>query len=223
MVRSVLPLQGDLEQVWRGLPHKMVRSEIRRARRLGVVTRVGTERSDLDAFYRLYLQTARKHGVPPQPRTFFQSLWRRLTPGEQVLLFLAELNGRALAALLCLAYKDTLSTLYVGTDYRALRYHPVRLTDWAAIEWACERGLRQLDFLMTALRNEGLRWYKRSFGAIEMPLTAIYYPSGGSADRLREALVGGRAPWSRAARELVRRAPDPLLELFGWVAFRHVA
>jgi CelD/BcsL family acetyltransferase involved in cellulose biosynthesis len=222
-VHSVLPLQGDLDQVWRGLPHRMVRQEIGRARRLGVVARVGTERSDLDTFYRLYLQTARKHGIPPQPRAFFQRIWRTMTPGEQVVVFLAELDGRALAAVLCLAFKDSLSMLYVGTDYRALRYHPVRLTDWAAIEWCCQRGLHRLDFLLTPLRNQGLRWYKRSFGALEMPLAVTYYPAGGSADRLREMLVAGRSPWSRAAHELVRRAPGPLLELLGRVAFRHVA
>jgi CelD/BcsL family acetyltransferase involved in cellulose biosynthesis len=222
-VCSVLPLQSDPDQIWRNLPHKMVRREIRQARRRGVVARVGTERSDLATFYRLYLKTARKHGIPPQPRSFFRTLWNTVGPGEQIVVFLAELGGQALAAVLCLIYKDSLSMLYLGTDYRALGYHPVRVTDWAAIEWGCAHGLQRLDFLMTPLRNEGLRWYKRSFGAIESPVTFAYHPAGGSADRLREMLVAGRSPLSLTARGLLRRTPEPLLEMVGRVVFRHVA
>ena len=112
------------------------------------------------------------------------------------MVFLAERGGQALAAVLCLIYKDNLSMLYLGTDYRALGYHPVRVTDWAAIEWGCARGLQRLDFLMTPLRNEGLRWYKRSFGRSKRrsPSPTI----GGSAGPA--ARNAGRGPFTTCAR-----------------------
>src|SRR5436190_1088254 len=83
-------------------------------------------------------------------------------------------------------------TAFAGTDYRFLRYFPVKATDWAVIEWACQQGFRRFDFLQSHVKNDGLRWYKRSFGAVESLMTYHYYPNTGSVFRAREALIGGR-------------------------------
>ena len=118
--------------------------------------------------------------------------------------------------------KDVASVVYAGTDERFLSCHPVKRADWSTVELAWAGGYRRLDFLQSHVRNTGLRWYKRSFGATEVPMTYSYYPRIGSTNRLREVFVGGRSPLSALVRACVRRTPLAGLEALGRIAFKHV-
>jgi lipid II:glycine glycyltransferase (peptidoglycan interpeptide bridge formation enzyme) len=180
------------------------------------------DRRALEEFYRLYVKTSRKHGIPPQPARLFDVMWDVLETRSMMQLFLAIRDGLVINAMVCFRFARVVSAAYVGTDDRFLRYHPVKLTDWAAIEWACAGGHDSFDFLQSHVRNTGLRWYKQSFGAIEQPVSYHYYPRIGTTARLREALIGRRGVAARAARTLVRRLPTGALRLLGRAVFKHV-
>jgi CelD/BcsL family acetyltransferase involved in cellulose biosynthesis len=218
---SIVPLT-DPSRVWAGIPQRKVRQEIRRAERRGVVVRASYDREDLARFYELAVQTFRKHGIPPQPYGMFESMWDVLQRRDMISLFLATLDGRVINAMLCVSFKKTVSAAYVGTDYKFINYHPVKLLDWTAIEWACKNGYTSFDFLQSHIKNAGLRWYKRSFGAVEIPMVDYYYPSLGGADRLRERVVGGGSTLSKVMRAVVRRVPPAALEVVGRLVFKHV-
>jgi CelD/BcsL family acetyltransferase involved in cellulose biosynthesis len=80
------------------------------------------------------------------------------------------------------------------------------------IRWACEAGLNELDFGRTDLDQEGLKQFKRGWGADELPLHHTYAgmaaPSAGSSGPLR--LV---AP-------VIRHSPPTVGRLFG-ALYRH--
>jgi len=221
-VCSVLSLREGPDHLWTSALKKEVRNEIRRARRRGVSIRLANRPQDLRGFYHLYTRTARKHGMPPQPRELFDAIWEIFEPPGRLLLVEARLGERLIHAQLCLVFKDVVSVVYAGTDERFLRYHPVKLADWSAIELAWARGCRRVDLLQSHVRNTGLRWFKRSFGATEVPMTYFYYPRIGGTNRLREVFVGGRSPLSALVRACVRRAPLSGLEALGRIAFKHV-
>jgi CelD/BcsL family acetyltransferase involved in cellulose biosynthesis len=222
-VSSVLALAADPEQVWQRIPVKQVRRDILRARRAGVQVALSNDRRDLAPFYRLFVQTSRKHGVPPQPREFFEALWDVLHPSGACLLFLATVGGQPAHAQLALLFKDVLIAGYSGTDYRFLRQHPVRLVDWTAIEWACRNGYRSVDFLRSHVANRGLRWYKSSFGAYELPMRSYYYPKQSGLDSLRGALGGRQGKASSLSWLLLGRLPDPALRFLSKRLYRHLA
>jgi CelD/BcsL family acetyltransferase involved in cellulose biosynthesis len=221
-VCSVLPLREGPDQLWLSALKNQVRKEIRRARRRGVSVRLADRPEHLREFYKLYARTARRHGMPPQPRELFDAMWETFQPAGQLILVEARLDERLIHAQVCLAFKDVLSVVYAGTDERFLSYHPVKLADWSAVELAWALGCRSVDFMQSHVRNPGLRWYKRSLGATEVPVTYYYYPSVGTTNTLREILVGGRSPLSGLIKACVRRAPLTALEALGRIAFRHV-
>jgi hypothetical protein len=78
------------------------------------------------------------------------------------------------------------------------------------IRWACEAGCRELDFGRTDLDQEGLKQFKRGWGADEVPLHHTYAgmepPGDGGALRLL-------AP-------VIRRSPPSVGRLFG-ALYRH--
>ncbi len=221
-VSSLVPLDGDPRKLWRRIPGRSVRGEITRARHQGVAVRMGDSRDDLRNFYRLHIGTSLKHGIPPAPWRLFEAIWELFRPSGMVQLFVAELADRPITAQLCFAFGDVVSAGYVGTDYRFLSYHPVKLTDWTALEWACRRGFRTFDFLLSHVDNPGLRWYKRSFGAEEQPVVYYYHPHTDGVTRLREVLIGRRSRASGLVKAVVRRLPSTALILLGELSYPHV-
>src|SRR5262245_42807246 len=55
-----------------------VRRAIRRAERSSVSVLVGRNRQALSDFYRLHIQTRRRHGLPPQPVSFFLNIYEHI-------------------------------------------------------------------------------------------------------------------------------------------------
>lgn len=221
-VSSLVTLDADPGTVWRRIPRRTLRGEIRNGWRRGVSVRMGESASDLAAFYRLLTETSRKHGIPPPPQELFRAIWARLRPRGMAHLFVVTVGERVVTAQLCFAFGDVVSAAYVGTDYRFLGHHPVKVVDWATIEWACRQGYRVFDFLQSHVDNWGLRWYKRSFGARERPVDYYYHPRTDGVASVREVLIGRRSPVSGVIKAAVRRLPSRGLQLLGELAYRHV-
>jgi hypothetical protein len=181
-----------------------------------VQVRTADDKRDLAAFYELLIKGKRKHGLPPQPYRFFENLWSMLKSSGKVLLLLAEVHGRPVCALVCLGFKDVLTAAYIGTDYRYMQYRPAKLIYWSAIEWGCRNRYAHFDFLRSSVGDENLRWFKRSFGAAEVPMTYYYHPHRGSVPD-----EGGSVKL-RVLHAVLRRLPASLLEWAGAVLYRHL-
>lgn len=220
-VCSTVPLSGGADDGWRRIRSREARREINLARGRGVSVSLSDDRRDLDIFYGLSIQTARRHGIPPYPYRFFELMWEILRPRGMLLLVIAEVEGRPIAAQLCFAYKNVLSAGYLGTDYGSLKhYHPIRLLDWTCIEWGSRLGFRHFDLLESHVGNEGLRWFKRSFGAVEAPVTHAQFPAG--LGGVRAVLSGRQSALGRLARGAVRRLPEGPLRLLGEAVYGHL-
>jgi lipid II:glycine glycyltransferase (peptidoglycan interpeptide bridge formation enzyme) len=183
---------------------------INKARRLGVEVRVSHSRADLAAFYRLHWQTRRRLGVPVQPRRFFEAVWSRVIERDLGFVAIASRAGKAIAAALFLAWNRQLIYKFGASDRRHWELRPNNLVMWSAIEWACARGYRLLDFGKTELDNQGLRTFKDRWGSIESPLFYSYSSSQPrpASQTLPMAMASQLIRWSppivcRAAGELL--------------------
>jgi CelD/BcsL family acetyltransferase involved in cellulose biosynthesis len=206
-----LELAGGLGEVQRGYASQ-VRRNVRKAQRLGVEVRRHRDAAALEQFYALHLQTRRRLGVPTQPKAFVLGLRALLEQGHGF-VSIARLDGRAIAAAVFLHAGRTLTYKYGASDQSFQHARPNNLLFDDAIGWACEHGLRGLDFGRTDLGHEGLRAFKCSWGAAEQPLAHTY--AGGPAP--------GPGP-SRAERLLapvIRRGPALTGRVIGEVLYRH--
>ena len=176
-VRWVSRLQPDHERVWSGIK-KSVCVQIRKATKVGVTVRRGIDRSDMQAYYQLHLETrSKKHGMPAQPWKYFDALWSEFGESGEVQLYLASYSGTVVAGIVCLAGGDTMQYAYGGSDPRYLHLAPNNLLMWEAMKSACEQGYGLFDFGRTAVANAGLMQFKRGWGSEGIPLTYYYYPA----------------------------------------------
>jgi predicted N-acyltransferase len=126
---------------------KMIRKERETAQAFGGTIRALTgaqiEPAHWDAFWRFYQDTgARKWGTPYLTRRFFNEL--QSTMRDDVLLVLAERDGRAVAGALNFIGRNTLFGRYWGCteDHPCLHFE---LCYYQAIEWAITQGLSRVE------------------------------------------------------------------------------
>jgi CelD/BcsL family acetyltransferase involved in cellulose biosynthesis len=209
----VLRLQPDAEAVFRTFKKSQVQGAIQKAQREGVSIRRGERPQDLThVFFDLHVETRRRHGIPVQPRRFFELLWTRIVEPGLGFVLLAEVGGRAIAGAVFLTWNGTVVYKYSAARREDSHFRPTNLILWTAVQAACAHRDHTFDFGRTDPENDGLRAFKRGWGTEEKPLvyTAI-------ADKAPPRALGT----SRLLEALVRRSPTFLVRALGAIFYRY--
>jgi CelD/BcsL family acetyltransferase involved in cellulose biosynthesis len=207
-VRHSLALTSDPREV-HARTSTMHQRNIRKAHRAGVEIARGVAGRDMDVFYALHLRTRRRHGVPIQPRRFFDLLQRRVIDAGHGFLLTASRDGRPIASAVFLAWNGVLIYKYGASDERAWEHRPNNLLLWTAIAWACENGYRSFDLGRSDLADTGLRSFKAGWGATEEPL--VHSGTAAGRELARPMMERALATMIRRSHPLVSRALGELL------------
>jgi CelD/BcsL family acetyltransferase involved in cellulose biosynthesis len=208
-----LDLGPDPAAVEAGFSKSQVKRGIKKAVREGVTIERTTEVRALDEFYRLHVETRRHQGVPTQPRRFIRRFEELFAEGLGFVL-LARWQGKPISAAVFLAFNGTLIYKYGASAREHLPKRPNNLLFSEAIRWGCLNGMSRLDFGRTDVDNEGLRAFKRAWGADERMLAYTRLPAGAR----RSAVPGGSARLGF----VIRRSPPLVGQMVGSVLYRHV-
>src|SRR6185503_12434580 len=99
----VLRLRSSAEELFETFDSS-VRRAIRKAERCGVRVECGTDIEAVRAYYRLHCRTRTKHGAPPQPFSFFLSLWENALQKGRGFVALATYRQQPLAGAVFLQF-----------------------------------------------------------------------------------------------------------------------
>lgn len=172
----VLQLNTDPLSLWPKFGKKSIQYSIKKAQKSDISIVSAESFHELEAFYELNLKTRRKHGMPPQPFSFFENLWTLLGMEGMAKVLMAEHKGEYIAGIMWFAFKDTIIYMYNVSEQEYLHLCPNHLLLWEAIQWACRSGYRLFDFGRTSPDNQGLWNFKRRWGTNEVPITHYYWP-----------------------------------------------
>jgi serine/alanine adding enzyme len=212
----VLGLEPDTEKLNEKF-HDSVRRGIRQAEKRGVTVRITHDEADLDLFYRLHLVTRKKLGVLPQPHSFFKALYRNVISQKLGSTGLAESEGKIIAGVVFLNYKDTVYYKFNASDEEYLQKRPNHLVTWEAIKSACAQNYKYFDFGRCSPEEEGLRTFKTRWGAKEITLPYYYYPKVQGISSVSENSLR-----YRAMRLFSRLTPLSAFESAGSFFYRHL-
>ncbi len=209
-----LDLRPGASAVFRRFHRDCIQRRIRHAEKHGVVITEGRGPDVLGNFYGLLLQTRRRHGLPPQPMTWFRNLMDCL--GESCTLRCAWKEGQPIAAILTLQYGKTLYYKYGASAARFHKFGAMPFLFWHAIQDAISCGLEELDMGRSDFDNLGLVTFKERWAATRSILSYWRSPS----DAPRRVCISG---WKHdLAREACRYMPEKCLAALGLLAYRHV-
>lgn len=213
-----LDLKADLDTLFSGLHKGSTQRKVRRAQREGLIYQEGRRESLLDAFYRLLLLTRRRHGLPPQPRTWFQNLIDCF--GEALKIRVAFKNTLPVAAILTVRNKETLVYKYGCSDDRFHNLGGMHFLFWKAIQEAKNEGLRALDFGRSDFENTGLVKFKDRWGGTRSVMT---YCRFSTSKHSRGAFASAGTGWDgEGARRILSHLPTSILCSAGDLLYRHL-
>jgi CelD/BcsL family acetyltransferase involved in cellulose biosynthesis len=212
-----LDLRPDLDAIYNNC-HKSTRRNIRRAQREGVKYEDGRSMSLLDAFFRMYVSTRRRHKAPPQPKSWFINLITSF--GEALKIRVAYHHGRAIAAILTLHFRNTVTYKYSCSDQHFNNLGATHFLIWKTIEEAKQEGLRVLDLGRSECSNKGLVEFKNRFGST--PSTLIYSRLTRTANS-RERYESRNGNWGkRIARAVASKMPERVFCTLGSLTYKHI-
>src|SRR5882724_7268331 len=144
-----------------------VRRAIRKAERSNVSVAVGRNRQVIDDFYRLHVQTRRRHGLPPQSASFFLNIYEHIIKPGLGFTVLAQRESRPIAAAIFFRFGKNALYKYGASDKRFQEFRANDLVMWHGIQFLLRPGVEKLHFGRTERENEGLRRFKLSWGTQE--------------------------------------------------------
>jgi CelD/BcsL family acetyltransferase involved in cellulose biosynthesis len=209
-----LALDGDEEAVLRRF-RPTTRRNVRKSVRGVVAVQRLTSRAAMADFYRLHCGTRRRHGLPPQPWRFFESIQRHVLSGGHGFIMLAAIAGRPVAGAVFFHHRDTVIYKFGASDPRFRHLRVNHRVMWEAIRWGCRHGIRNLDLGRTEPDDRGLLQYKNGWGARARRIAYYRY------DVRRQAFASKPSP-VRSSYGIFRFLPAGLLRVTGRLLYRHI-
>ena len=194
-----------------------VRRALRKAERSALEVRAERSAEAMATYYALHCRTRRKHGLPPQPWAFFESIQRNVIAGGGGRLLLAYHQNRVLAGAVFFHWGGSVLYKFGASDDAHQELRANNHVMWHAIESYALDGFERLDLGRTSLANAGLRRYKLGWGARESQLSYLKY------DLRKSAFVSERDAADGWHNALFRVLPLPLLRVIGARLYRHLA
>jgi len=212
-----LDLTPSLEDIFKNFHKSSTQRKVRRAEREKLEYREGGVEYFED-FYRLFIAARKRHGRPPQPAAWFRNLAKGF--GSDFKIRLSCRDGRVLAALLTLRYKDAMTYKYGGSDPQFNPLGSMHLLFWKAIQEAKMLGLSCFDFGRSEAEHAGLITFKRRWGATESVLRYLRY---GRLSTVDDVFEPSAESWrSVAASGVFSRLPLRILPFAGQLLYKHV-
>lgn len=170
LTQSPEQLQSDMT--------KKCRQYIRKSERAGVsVVRV-TDAKQIDRCLEIYDDTAVRSDFALHNHVYYHAVYREL--GDASPVYLAEVDGEAVAFLWLLRSSTTSTELYGGAVERGLKLHANHILKWTVMLDQKDYGITRYD--MNGLLGEGITQFKKGFashvdqlhGGVDVPLSPLY-------------------------------------------------
>ena len=174
---SILNLNIGLDKLFKSFHKNHIQRKIKKAEKNNLKFRVAENEEDLKKFYKLETKVRKKHGLPPQPYSFFKNMWLYLKPENLMCLPLIEYKGKVIAAVVMLKFKDTFYYEYSASDSNYLNLGPNQKIIWEIIQIAHRQGVKYFDFGRSSQDHQSLINFKERWGSKTHKLHYYYYPN----------------------------------------------
>ncbi len=174
--RQWIDIGGDELTILSSMKEKG-RYNTRLATKKGVTTRISTDTSDVEVFYKIFQDTATRDGFQIRSQSYFEDLCQMLFEHKAGELVIAEYEGEPLAALIITYFDGMASYLYGASSNVQRNLMAPYAAHWTAIQSAKKHGCTIYDLLQIAPgeANENHKYsalsrFKQQFGGRSVEL-----------------------------------------------------
>jgi hypothetical protein len=138
-ITYTINLDGGADVLWRHIDGNK-RRNIKKALDRGVDFIESSSFEDLEKFYGLILEVAKRHKFVPSPLSWYQTLWKSQSQKDASRLFFTIWKDNNVSGVLAIIHSKTIYALGFGYNSAALEVRPNDLLHWKIMEWGCKRG-----------------------------------------------------------------------------------
>ncbi|HEY1663720.1 MAG TPA: GNAT family N-acetyltransferase [Verrucomicrobiae bacterium] len=194
-----------------------VRRAIRKAEKEGVRVEISQEFGAVKTFYSLQCKARKRHGLPPQPFSFFKNIHKHVLEANMGFVALARRKKTPIAGAMYFHSGESAIYKFGASDEKFQHLRGNNLVMWEAIRRLSQEGMKKLDLGRTSVGNDGLRRFKLGWNAQEKPICYFRF----SLDKDKFIPVKDEA--SGWHNRIFRTLPIAVSRLFGKVLYRHWA
>jgi len=192
------------------------RRNVKKAVKEGVVVSVERSLNAMRDYYRLHCYTRKRHGIPPQPFSFFSKIHKHIISNDLGFVLLARHRSSTIAGAIYFLFRDSATYKFGASDPRSSVLRANNLVMWEAIRWSARNGFKSFSFGRTESWNEGLRQFKNGWGCSEEHVN--YY----RFDFKRKDFVTDKGTVGEFQKSCFSKMPVPVLRTVGALLYRHV-
>lgn len=176
---GVLDLTKNEEEILKGMRQRLRRA-LRKAAKNKITVETSTNPNDIDVFYDIQLQTAKRQEFVAFSKDFFKKQFKAFSDDDQVILYTAKLNDEILAQNFMIFYGNEASYHYGVSTELGTRLSGAPLLHMRAMEDARKKGIKRYNFWGivdeddTEHRFYGVSVFKRGFGVDELQYTPAH-------------------------------------------------
>lgn len=196
---------------------KSAKGVLKKVEQSGLTIEISQSLEALHSFHWLLCKTRKRHGVPPQPISFFNNIHQHILARDEGCVILAKKDNLPIAGAVYFHSGKSALYKYAASDEKFKSLGANSLVMWRGIRWYAEKGFSDLNLGRSSLSNEGLRKFKLSWGSKEYQIDYVRYsvPEG-------KYVVHGedQSGW---ATKVFNVLPMGISKLLGAVLYKHVA
>lgn len=194
-----------------------VRRAVRKAEGSGLTVERVRDPESMAVYYRLHCMTREKHGLPPQPFSWFRQIGEEIISKGQGFVAIVREGREPAAAAVFFHFGKEVIYKYGASNPRFQHLRPTNLLFWEVIKLLAKEGFTGLDFGRTSVSNEGLRQFKLGWGARErLSPNWVYDLRGGGFTVGKDRAAG----WHNA---VFSSMPGWLSRAVGGLLYRHIS
>jgi hypothetical protein len=211
-----LDLVSSEEQLF-GRLENSTRRAIRKAEKDGVTVEISQSLEAVKLFYSLQCKTRKKHGLPPQPFSFFSNIHKHILSWNLGIVAVASWRKTPIAASVYFHLGDRAIYKYGASDEKFQHLRGSNFVMWEAIKWYLQKGAKKLHLGRTSMANEGLRRFKLGWGASEEKIEYFKY------DFRKKFFVAGSDKAFGWHNRIFQSLPNFVSRITGEMLYRHWA
>jgi Acetyltransferase (GNAT) domain len=211
----MLDLRGSTEDLFARLKSS-VRRALRKADRSDLSVQVTGTREAILEYYQLHIQTRRRHGLPPQPVSFFLNIYDEVIKPGLGFVAMARLGSRPIAGAVFFQFGSKAVYKFGASDERLQDLRGNNLIMWEGTRFLAQNGAESLHFGRTSLDNDGLRRFKLTWGTQEETIAYFKF------DVAAQAWITGRDKVSGFHNAVFGRLPLAVNCLAGAMIYPHL-
>ncbi|GIU70310.1 MAG: hypothetical protein KatS3mg002_1546 [Candidatus Woesearchaeota archaeon] len=214
-LRHILNLVPDENELKKNLSDNTKRN-IKTAIKEGIIIKEENSEAALKTFYKLQCITRKKHGLPPQPESFFDNIYKHILSQSKGTMFFASLNGKPIASLMFFTFGEKVLYKFGASLNQNLPKGANHLLMWEAIKKYSLLGFKEFDFGRTEINHEGLRRYKLGFGADERLIFTTRY------DIRTKSFIPPETKTTGIHNKIFERLPLTVLKIIGNALYKYM-